>query len=100
MKRILTITILFFSFITSEGQSIQDVMKNKPNPQRLVNDYAHVLTSDQLQTLKHKLVQYDDSTSTQIVVVTVNTLDDYPIEDAALAILRNWGVGNKKTNNG
>ncbi|HKP33115.1 MAG TPA: TPM domain-containing protein [Chitinophagaceae bacterium] len=100
MKRILTIFLVFFTFIAVNGQTIQDIIKNKPNPPRLVNDYAHVLTADQIQHLEQKLVQYDDSTSTQIVVITVKTLNDYPIEDAGLAIIRGWAVGNKKTNNG
>ena len=100
MKRILTIFFVLFSFIAANGQSIQDIIKTKPNPPRLVNDYAHVLTADQIQSLEQKLVHYDDSTSTQIVIITVKTLNDYPIEDAALGILRGWGVGNTKTNNG
>lgn len=72
----------------------------KPNPPRLVNDFAHLLSQDQLQSLEQKLVAYDDSTSTQVAVVTVETTGDYPIEDYARKILRDWGVGNKKTNNG
>ena len=72
----------------------------KPDPPRLVNDFAHVLTPDQVASLERKLVSYDDTTSIQIVVVTIPTTGDYAIEDYALKILRQWGVGNKKTNNG
>jgi uncharacterized protein len=100
MKKALTIFLFFLSSLFARAQSIQDIINSKPNPPRLVNDYAHVLTSDQLDALEQKLVHYDDSTSTQIVIVTIKTLNDYPLEDAALGILRNWGVGNKKTNNG
>jgi len=98
MKRILAIFFIVFSAIAVKGQTIQDIVKNKPA--QLVNDYAHVLTDDQRQALEQKLVHYDDSTSTQIAIVTIKTLNDQPIEEAALAILRGWGVGNKKTNNG
>ena len=65
-----------------------------------MNDFAHVLTPDQLATLERQLVAYDDSTSTQIAIVTVDKLNGDNIEEYALSILRNWGVGNKKTNNG
>ena len=65
-----------------------------------MNDIAHVLTGDQISELEQKLVAYDDSTSIQIAIVTVPTTGDYAIEDYALKILRDWGVGNKKTNNG
>ena len=77
----------------------QDIFK-PPFPSRLVNDYAHVMTSDQIQDLENKLVAYDDSTSIQIAVVTVESTGDTAIEDYALRILREWKVGNKKTNNG
>ena len=72
----------------------------KPNPARLVNDFEHVLSADQVDALERKLVAYDDSTSTQIVIVTYEIPDDYPIEMVSLKIIRDWGVGNKKTNNG
>ena len=36
----------------------------------------------------------------QIAVVIINSLQDYPIEEVSLAILRNWGVGGKEHNNG
>ena len=95
MKQLLFFVLLLFS-CTAWSQNIPA----KPNPPRLVNDFAHVLNSDQVAALERKLVDYDDSTSTQVVVVTVETTGDYPLEDYALKILREWGVGNKKTNNG
>ncbi len=95
MKQLLFFVLLLFS-CTVWSQNIPA----KPNPPRLVNDFAHVLNSDQVAALERKLVDYDDSTSTQVVVVTVESTGDYPLEDYALKILREWGVGNKKTNNG
>src|SRR3984893_1118481 len=95
MKKLL-ITFFVFSFLFSKGQNIPP----PPSPPRLVNDFAHALTPDQVQSLEAKLVAYDDSTSIQIAVVTVPTTGDYAIEDYALKILRDWKVGNKKTNNG
>lgn len=95
MKKLLFLACLLFT-ITAVAQNIPD----RPNPPRLVNDLAHVLTSDQIQSLETKLVNYDDSTSTQIVIVTLPTTGDYAVEDYSLGILRKWGVGNKKTNNG
>jgi uncharacterized protein len=59
-----------------------------------------VLTPDQRETLERKLVAYDDSTSTQIAVITVETTGDYDIQEVALKYLRTWGIGNAKTNNG
>ncbi|MEP7277521.1 MAG: TPM domain-containing protein [Bacteroidota bacterium] len=95
MKQILVSALLLLALF-SRAQNIPA----KPNPPRLVNDYAHILTPDQVQALERKLVAYDDSTSTQIVIVTLVPTDDYPVEMYALKILRDWGVGNSKTNNG
>ncbi len=72
----------------------------KPNPPKLVNDLAGVLSSDEVARLERKLVAYDDSTSSQIAIVLIKTLNDYPIEEYALKLYRDWGIGNKKTNNG
>ncbi len=90
---------LFLLVFTSLFASAQNIPA-QPNPPRLVNDFANVMTSDQVQDLENKLVAYDDSTSIQIAVITVPTTGDYAIEDYALKILRDWKVGSKKTNNG
>jgi uncharacterized protein len=95
MKKLL-LSLLVFIYLVAGAQ---DIFK-PPFPSRLVNDYAHVMTSDQIQDLENKLVAYDDSTSIQIAVVTVESTGDTAIEDYALRILREWKVGNKKTNNG
>lgn len=72
----------------------------RPSPPKLVNDLGNVLSPEEEQQLERKLVAYDDSTSNQVAIVTIRTLDGYPIEEYALAILRQWQVGNKETNNG
>src|SRR5882757_6916272 len=100
MKKFLSI-VFFLSFLLSAGLlSYGQNVPAKPQPPRLVNDLAHVMTGDQISALEQKLDAYDDSTSVQIVVVTVPTIGDESVEDYALNILRSWGVGNKKTNNG
>jgi uncharacterized protein len=103
MKKLALIISLLFS-ICAFAQ-IKNVTPNKPNPPRLVNDFANALTQDQIDALERKLVAYDDSTSNQIAIVLLPTITDksgqeYPIEDVALKILRDWGVGNQKNNNG
>ncbi|MBE7173574.1 MAG: TPM domain-containing protein [Williamsia sp.] len=96
MKKFLLLLACFVFTLAVSAQNVPD----RPNPPRLVNDFAHALTDDQIQALESKLVAYDDSTSNQIAIVTISTTGDYAIEDYALAILRKWGVGNKKNNNG
>ncbi|ANE50332.1 TPM domain-containing protein [Flavisolibacter tropicus] len=98
MKRFLLILSLLVSVCAFSQGSVDRFVREsipKPNPPRLVNDYAHMLAPDQLQELERKLVAYDDSTSVQIAVVTIDQLNDLPIEDVALSILRQWGVGGQ-----
>lgn len=95
MKKLL-LTIFFLASLAGYAQNIEP----KPNPPRLVNDFAGTLTADQKEALERKLVAYDDSTSTQIAIIIIPTTGDYDIQEVALKYLRDWGVGNKKTNNG
>ena len=92
--------IIFLLLSVCAFAQIENVIPEKPNPPRLVNDFAHALTPEQVDALEQKLVAYDDSTSNQIVVVTINTTGDYVIADVALGILRKWQVGNKGKDNG
>lgn len=94
-KFILSLLLVAVS-ITGWSQQIPP----KPNPPKLVNDLAGVLSADEEQRLEQQLVAYDDSTSNQVAIVLVNTLDNYPIEEYATRLFREWGIGNKKTNNG
>lgn len=96
MFRILFSFLLLASFL-GYGQDIPA----KPNPPRLVNDFVGGLMSDaQLQALEQKLVAYNDSTSTQVTVVIVKSVQPYDIGDYALKLGREWGVGQKGKNNG
>jgi uncharacterized protein len=103
MKKLALIISLLFSVCVFA--QIENVTPKRPNPARLVNDFANALTPEQADALERKLVAYDDSTSNQIAIVILPTITDksgqeYPIEDVALKILRDWGIGNKKNNNG
>ena len=73
---------------------------SRPDPQRLVNDLAQVFTSDQVSRLENTLVAFDDSTSNQIVVVTVKDLEGYAPSEYATRIGLDWGVGSAQFNNG
>jgi uncharacterized protein len=71
-----------------------------PNPPRLLVDKAGALIPEQAEILENKLVAFDDSTSNQISVVIIPTLNGYPIEEYATRLYRAWGIGGKKNNNG
>jgi uncharacterized protein len=72
----------------------------RPEPPRLVNDIAGVLSSSELQALENKLVAFNDSTSNQIAVVIVNDLQGYDKSEFAYKVAKDWGVGQSDFNNG
>jgi uncharacterized protein len=72
----------------------------QPQPPRLVNDLAGVMKPEQIQQLEATLVKFNDSTSTQISLVTVKSLNGTTASDMAVSIGNTWGVGQKKYNNG
>src|SRR5580658_7550541 len=99
MHKLLAILLTASLLIVTLAIRAQDVPP-KPNPPTRVNDFAHVMTADQIDALERKLVAYNDSTTSDIVVVTVPDIGNSTVEDYALQILRTWGVGDKKNNNG
>ena len=72
----------------------------RPNPPRLVNDLAGLMQPGEASQLEQKLVAYNDSTSSQIAVVTVPNLDGNEIADYAQKLYESWGIGRKGKNNG
>lgn len=96
MKRYLAFILSLLIIIPSLAQDIPQ----RPNPPRLVNDLANVLSAEQKDILEQQLVALDDSTSNQIAIVTVPTLNGNDVADYANKLFRAWGIGNKKNNNG
>ena len=82
------------------GTTLKAQLPSPPNPPSLVNDYTGTLTAHQVNILEHKLVAYNDSTSTQILVLLVDDLQGYSVEQYATEIGHSWGVGQKGKNNG
>lgn len=78
-----------------------DKLPPKPNPPRLVVDYADLLSPQEEATLERKLVAYDDSTSNQVLIITVHTTEGYEADQYATEIGHYWGVGGQaKFDNG
>lgn len=96
-KNKLLFALLFLTL--SLGVSAQDIPEPM-YPYRLVNDFANLFSPAEQQALEQKLLAYNDSTSTQIYVVTVSDLGGYPASDYAFALGEKWGVGQKSKNNG
>lgn len=99
-KNIKTLLLLSMVLLMSGAGFAQSGIPEKPSTPRLVNDFANILNQSDLQTLESRLVAFNDSTSVQIAVVIVPSLNGYDKADFAQQIGQKWGVGGSKFNNG
>jgi uncharacterized protein len=95
---LLTLSVLFC--IISVNRVFSQDIPERPNPQRLVNDFAGMLKAEEVNMLEQKLVVFSDSTSNQIAIVIVPSLGGYDKADYAQRLGEKWGVGQKGRNNG
>ena len=92
-KLTILFTLLLVGFIAFSQQL-------PPKSNALVTDFTNTVSPGDVQLLENKLVAFDDSTSTQIVVVIIKSVGEYDINDYGQKLGRAWGIGQKGKNNG
>lgn len=97
--RSLVIVAFLLMSTLSVGQSGFKIPE-KPDGIFRVYDDAKIFEPWQKESLEKKLLFYSDSTSTQIVVATVNTLNGDDISLVATNWGHKWGIGQEKEDNG
>lgn len=78
----------------------QFTIPEKPGFQTSVYDYADVLSQTEKKELESKLIRYSDSTSTQIVVISIADLKGEDIGILTPKWAHEWGIGQEKEDNG
>ncbi len=100
MKLFWKISKLFILFLfLIQSLAAQDI-PTPMSPPRLVNDFANVFSETEKQALENKLRTYNDTTSTQIYVVTVKDLSGYAVSDYSFRLGEKWKIGQKTKDNG
>ncbi len=94
--RLLVVVLLLFSHVSYA----QFEIPVKPTEENSVYDYANIFNNTEEAYLKQKLVKYADSTSTQIVIASVKTLNGDDISLTAAKWGQKWGIGQKNEDNG
>lgn len=90
--------ISIFSLLLFYGLSFSQT--EIPIIKQRVTDMAGFLSSSEVQALEKMLKDYEDTTSTQIVIITLAALDGYEIEEFAAETIKQNGIGQKNKNNG
>jgi uncharacterized protein len=91
---------LFLCFLVTQIGFAQYTIPEKPTLQTSVYDYAKVLSETEKAQLEEKLVRYSDSTTTQIIIVTIESLKGEDVSQLATNWAQTWGIGQAKEDNG
>ena len=101
------LNILFFALLLGLFAFSRGIDKDSNAPEQLpepvgyVNDFEQILNRKQKNQLEKVLRDYEKQTTTEIVVVTVKTIEPYEtLFDYSLNIAKIWGVGKAEKNNG
>jgi uncharacterized protein len=73
---------------------------NYPKLTGRVTDQAGLLSASDKADIESELAPNEQTSTDQIAIVTVNSLDGYSIEDYGIGLARQWGIGQKGKDNG
>jgi uncharacterized protein len=97
----LCVALLIASLQTAFAQYASvKVQPRRTNPIMAVNDFADILTPNQEMALEMQLRRFYDTSSNEIVLVTLNSLNDFAIDDVTYAYFKSWKIGDVKKDNG
>ncbi|WP_300570911.1 TPM domain-containing protein [Flavobacterium sp.] len=89
---------LFVCFLFTQVSFAQFDIPEKPKFQTSVYDYANVLSATEKSQLEQKLIKYADTTTTQIVVITIESLKGEDIGILTPKWGHTWGIGGTEKN--
>src|SRR5207247_5942058 len=69
-------------------------------PQGYVSDFAGVIDAESKAELENYCTRVEQQTGAEMALVTIQSLNDEPIDDVANTIFRAWGGGKKGKNEG
>ena len=84
---------LFLAGLTAQAQQV-------PYLSGRVNDYAEILSSQTVAELDAELKAFEDSTSNQVVVLTISSLEGENLEEYSMKVAETWKLGQKGKDNG
>ena len=65
-----------------------------------INDEAHIFSQNERDELLNLLQNFEQNSTTQIAIVTLNSLESRSIEELSLEIARGYKLGQKESDNG
>ena len=94
-------TVVFMALSSAVWAAIpSDVLRESLHPQGNVNDFAGILSQAERTSLESQTIEFRRKTSAQFAVVIVKSLEGGQIDDFTNKLFAQWGVGEKKKDNG
>ena len=98
--RALRSALVFLALLATGASEVWAEEALPPPPARYFNDYASLVPEAEARGLEEKLRQFDEETSTQIVVAILPKLPSISLEDFTFRTAESWRVGRKGLHNG
>lgn len=92
------LSVLIFTFLFLP--QIVFAYYNPGQPTGFVSDFAGMLSQDTKTNLEQQLRVFENQTKHEIAVVTVPSLQGDTIENFAVKLFEDWGIGKKGADNG
>ncbi len=89
-------TYLFVTALSATSAVAQTL----PKPAGRVTDLANVIDAGTEADIAARLDQLERQTSSEVAVVTVPSLDGVPVDDYAVRLFKEWGIGQARQDNG
>jgi uncharacterized protein len=91
---------LVFLFFLTFFQPLFAYALDVPKLQGYINDYANMISYPTKAELEKELKAFEQTDSTQIVILTIPSLEGEVIEDFSIKVAESWKIGQKVKDNG
>jgi uncharacterized protein len=90
------IPLTYFLLLLPPQASALDI----PNLRGYVNDYADMISGSARTKLEEELKSFEQSDSTQLVILTIPSLEGETLEDYSIKVVEAWRLGQARKDNG
>ena len=93
---------IFFAFVLCVCGLYSSAANGReiPNYQGYVNDFANMISPEMEDKLERALQSFELSDSTQVAILTLDSLEGDSLEDFSIRTVEKWKIGQKNKDNG
>ena len=86
---------------TKSSELVIDSIGDFPFPIGSVSDYEKIFNENQIENLTKIITEYEERTTREIAIVTINSIEPYEdISDYSSDLANEWGIGKSESDNG